>query len=101
MVSVRDHPTPYNGTVFILTGVVQLHQSVNTDITASGMWSSGGDGSQETTSPPYPTSLTFQPLASDSSGEYILTVTVRPSDNAPFIVESNGTTTYNLVVQCK
>ena len=99
MVSVNDHPTPYNGTVFTLTGVVELHQSVDTDITASGVWSSGG--LQETTFPPFPTSLTFQPLASDSSGEYILTVTVRPSDNSPFIVENNGSTAYNLMVQRK
>ena len=99
-ISVNDPLTPYNGTVFTLTGVVQLDQSVNTDITVSGMWSTG-NGPQETTSPPYPTSLSFQPLTSDSSGEYLLTVTIRPSDNSPFIVGSSGSTTYNLVVQRK
>ena len=99
-ISVSDHPTPYNGTNFTLTGVVELHQSVDTDISVSGVWSNG-DGSQETTSPPYPTNLTFRPLTSDSSGEYVLTVTVRPSENSLFIVGSNGSTTYNLVVQRK
>ena len=100
IITVSDPFTPYNGTVFTLTGVVQLDQSVDTDITVSGVWSSG-DGPQETTSPPYPTNLTFQPLTTDSSGEYILTVTVRSSDNSPFIVENNSSATYNLVVQRK
>ena len=98
--SVSEHPIPYNGTIFTLTGVVQLDQSVDTDITASGVWSTG-DGPQETTSPPYPTNITFQPLASNSSGEYTLTVTVRPSDNSQFIVGNSASTTYNLVVQRK
>ena len=99
-ISVHDPPTPYNGTIFTLTGVVQLDKSVDTEITASGVWSSG-DGPQETTSPPYPTNLIFRPLTSDSSGDYILTVTVKPSDNSPFIVGNNSSTTYSLVVQCK
>lgn len=75
---------------------------LDTDVTVSWMWSSG-DGPQETTSPPYQTNLTFQPLTSDSSGEYILSVTVQPSDNSPFILDpgNNSITTYNLVVQCK
>ena len=73
---------------------------MDTDITASGVWSSG-DGPQETTIPPYPTNLTFHPLTSNTSGEYTLTVTVRPLDNSPFIVWSNGSATYNLVVQRK
>ena len=97
---VSEHPTPYNGTIFTLTGVVHLDQSVDTDILVSGVWSSS-DGSQETKAPPYPTNLTFQPLTSDSSGEYTLTVSVRPLDNSPFIVGNNGSTTYNLEVQCK
>ena len=99
--SVLDPPaTPYNGTNFTITGMIQLDQNVDTDITASGMWSSD-DEPQETTSPPYPTSLTFQPLATNSSGVYTLTVSVRPSDNSPYIVGNNGSTIYNLVVRRK
>ena len=100
-VSVLDPPAiPYNGTVFTITGVVLLDQHVDTDVTASGMWSGVG-GSQETISPPYPTSLTFQPLATNSSGEYTLTVSVRPSDDSPYIVGNSGSTSYNLVVRRK
>ena len=100
-VSVLDPPaTPYNGTNFTITGMIQLDQNVDTDITASGMWSSS-DEPQETISPPYPTSLTFQPLATNSSGVYTLTVSVRPSDNSPYMVGNNGSTIYNLVVRRK
>ena len=100
-VSVLDPPAiPYNGTVFTITGVVLLDQHVDTDVTASGMWSGVG-GSQEITSPPYPTSLTFQLLATNSSGEYTLTVSVRPSDDSPYIVGNSGSTSYNLVVRRK
>ena len=100
--TIISHSTPYNGTVFTLTGVVQLDQSVDTDVTVLGVWSSGA-APQETTSPPYAyrTNLTFQPLTSDSSREYTLNVTVRPSDNSPFIVGNSDSTTYNLVVQRK
>lgn len=97
-VSVRPHPTPYNGTNFNLTGVVRLDVHVDTVVTAMGVWSPGDD-SQESTLSPYPTDLTFEPLATNSSGEYTLTVTVSPSDNSQFILSSNGNTSYNLVVE--
>ena len=104
-VSVRGHLRPYNGTVFNLTGEIQLDLGVvNTDITVIWVWSLGGELLETQTtasSSPHQITLIFQPLASDSSGEYILTVTIRPLDNFPFIVENNGSTTYNLVVQCK
>ena len=96
-VSIRDHVTPYNGTNFTLTGVVQLSVYVDTPVTVLGVWSTG-DNPQETTIPPYATDLPFQPLATDSSGDYTLTVTVRPSDNSEFILSRNGSVTYNVVV---
>ena len=65
----------------------------------SGMWSGADDTSQETTSPPYLTNLTFQPLATNSSGEYTITVSVRPSDNSQFIVENSNSTSYTLTVR--
>ena len=99
-VSVLGHPTLYNGTNLTITGVAQLDQNVDTDVTASGMWSSD-DEPQETTAPPYPTNLSFQPLATNSSGEYTLTISVRPLDNSPYILGINGSTTYNVMVQRK
>ena len=99
-ISIHDHPIPYNGTVFTLTGVVELDPSVDTGVTVSGVWSNGG-GPQETTSPPYTTNLTFQPLATDNSGEYTLTVTARPSDGSLFIVTNDGNFSYSLTVTRK
>ena len=81
--------------------MVELDENVDTDVTVSGTWSNNGGVFQETTSPPYPTNLTFQPLATNSSDVYILTVSVRPSDNSPYIVGNNGSTSYSLVVRRK
>lgn len=92
---------PYNGTIFTLTGVVHVDQSVDTNITIMGLWSMGS-GSQEVTTLQHQISLLFQPLSSDSSEEYTLTVTVKPSINSVYITESNyNSATYNLTVQGK
>ena len=72
---------------------------MDTDVTVSGTWSKDSGVFQETTSPPYQTSLTLQPLATNSSGVYILTIFVRPSDNSPYIVGNNESISYNLVVR--
>ena len=56
MVSIIDHPIPYNGTLFTLSGVAQLDHTVDTNVTAVGIWSDS-DGPQETASPPYQTDL--------------------------------------------
>ena len=93
-ISIVDHSTPYNGTNFTLTGVVVLEPSVDTDVISSGVWSRVGSP-QETMSP---LNLTFQPLATNSSGDYTLTVTVQPSDDSMFIVRNNGSKSYSLTV---
>ena len=105
VLSITEHPIPYNGTVFTLSGVASLDPSVDTNITAEGVWSAAanGDGTslQISTSPPFQTDLEFQPLTTDSSDEYILNVTFRPSDDSPFISENSGSIIYNLMVQRK
>ena len=103
VLSIAEHPIPYNGTIFTLSGVASLGSSVNTDVTAVGIWSAADDdGSpQVSTSPPFQINLEFRPLATDSSNEYILNVTFRPSDESPFIIENNGSIVYDLMVQCK
>ena len=105
VISITEHPIPYNGTVFTLSGVASLDPSVDTDVTAEGAWSAVADDVgtplQKSTSPPYQTDLEFQPLTTDSSDEYILNVTFRPSDDSPFISENSGSIIYNLMVQRK
>ena len=103
LVSIPDPlTTPFNGTVFTLTGrVIFDHQSsVDTPVTISTIWSSSS-GLPEATSQIDDYSLTFQPIAKNSSGTFTLTVTVQPSDNSEFIVRSSGNASYSLVVRGK
>lgn len=100
MVSVINHPVPYNGTYFTLSGIVQLDSSVNTNVTVVSVWS-GNDSPQVTSFPPYQNDLTFQPLGPYNSTDYILNVTVAPTDNSPFIAQSKGSIEYTLTVQRK
>lgn len=99
VVSIVEHPIPYNGTFFVLNGVAQLDLSIDTNVTAVGFWSDS-ESLQVATLPPYITSLKFQPLTSNDSKEYTLNVTIRPTDNSPFIVASSTEITYRLAVQC-
>ena len=97
-----EHPIPYNGTVFTLHGVAQLDSSVDTNVTVTSIWSDS-DGAQVTTSitsPPYTTSLEFRPLASGSSKEYSLNVTIRPTGDS-FVVGNSTSIVYRLTVQRK
>ena len=81
--------------------MIQLvSQNVDNAVIVSAIWLNGSNG-WEIISSPYLTNLTFQPLATNSSGMYVLTVSVRSSDNSPYIVENNRSVAYNLVVRCK
>ena len=97
---LKPSTIPYNGTVFTLTGIVQLDPRVDTNVTVLGQWSGSSDP-EEAISAPYSTSLLFQPLATNSSGIYTLTVAVRPSDNSPYIVGSSGSNNCSLTVKRK
>ena len=80
--------------------MIEIDENVDTAVTVSIVWSSNS-GPQETISPPYLTSLVFEPLTSNSSKEYTLSVTVRSSGNSAFILSNTDSATYNLVVQRK
>ena len=98
MISVTNLTAPYNGTNFTLTSLIELSDSIDTDVTISGVWSPSSY-SQVSETPPYLTN--FQPLATNSSGNYTLTVTIQPTDDSDFIMPSNTSTTYHLVVMRK
>ena len=91
---------PYNGTNFTLTGMIEVDENVDTAVIVSVVWSSNS-GPQEVLSPPYLTSLTFEPLSPTNSKEYTLSATVRSSGNSAFILSNTGSATYNVIVQCK
>ena len=98
--SVLPHPTAYNGTNLTITGRIELDSDVDTPVTVSGMWS-GDTAPQVTTASPYLIMLSFLPVATDSSGEYNVTYTLRSSDNSEYIIEYNGQDSYNLAVARK
>ena len=100
LLSIADHPIPYNGTTFTLTAIAQLHPSVDTNVTFEGMWS-GDDSPQVTISPPHQATVEFQPLTPDSSKDYVLNVTFRSSSESPFITGNGDSLVYSLVVQCE
>lgn len=95
-----ESSTPYNGTNFTLTSMIEVDENVDTAVVLSAVWSGNG-GSQETLSPPYLTSLVFEPLTPNGSNMYTLSVTIRPSGSSAFILSNTGTATHNLIVQCK
>ena len=82
--------------------MVQLSVYVDSDVTVLGVWSSNSNPQetslQEATESMYQTDLTFQPLTTNSTGEYTLIVTVRASDDSEFILGSIRSVTYNLMV---
>ena len=92
--------TPYNGTIFSLTGAIQLNTSiVDINIAATWQWSLGEMILlEETSSSPHQSVLSFLPLATNSSGEYRLNVTLTPLANSSFVVQSSGSHLYNISV---
>ena len=102
MFSVLPHRTAYNGTNLTITGSIEVDSNVNTPITVSGMWPRTGEsGPQVTTASPYLIMLSLLPVATDSSGEYIVMYTIRSSDNSSYIVQYSGRDSYNLTVASK
>ena len=100
MFTVLPHPTAYNGTNLTITGSIQVDSNVDTLITVSGMWT-GGTTPQVTTASPYLIMLSLLPVATDSSGMYNVTYTIRSSDNSQYIVQYNSLESYNLRVERK
>ena len=100
MFTVLPHPTAYNGTNLTITGSIQVDSNVDAPITVSGMWT-GGTTPQVTTASPYLIMLSLLPVATDSSGMYTVTYTIRSSDNSQYIVQYNSLESYNLTVERK
>ena len=98
--SVLPHPTAYNGTNLTIIGSINLDSNVNTPVTVSGMWT-GDTVPQVISVPPYQIMLSLLPVATDSSGEYTVTYTIRSSDKSSHIVEYSGQDNYNLAVARK
>ena len=96
--------TPYNGTVFNLTGSMLL-DAVNVDIDIITIWEWSLRGHilrrTETISAPHMSVLTFEPLATNGSGDYLLIATVRPLNGSDFISDSSAVANHSLNIQRK
>ena len=106
MVTVtKDRFRPYNGTVFNLTGSLQLNETViNTDITIVWVWSLDGEQlhNRRTTSSTLQVTMTFEPLTMLSSGRYYLNLILLPIENSEYVIRnSNSGTFYDLMVEGK
>ena len=89
-----------------LQGTARLHPSVDTDVTVTGLWrrqdlSPFTTVTQTTDAPIYNTTLTFDPLRSESAdgGNYVYTVSVTPAQSTPFIMSNMADESYTLTVQ--
>ena len=91
----------YNGTVYNLTGVLQLDTSiVDTDVMVLWMWSLNGQVSvrRSTSAAPHRITIPFTPLATDSSGLYDLNLNIVPRNPQYVEGNNNSSKTYGLTV---
>ena len=101
--------TPYNGSEYILTCIVTVDDSVDTNITTSSQWMMPPDtdttdntSSERVGELEHQHNLTFSPLRSGDSGEYTCNATITPEEEgAEFILGSLANETEDVTVQSK
>ena len=102
MVLVNEGPFPaYNGTVYNLTGVLQLDTAiVDTGVNVMWEWSLNGQVllRRNTSAAPHMITIPFNPLATDNSGLYSLNLNILPRDPQYVIGNSDSSTTHTITV---
>ena len=104
--------TPYNGSEYILTCIVRVDDSVDTDITTSSQWmlptdtdttdNMISDSSERVGEFEQQHNLTFRPLRSGDKGMYVCTAAISPEERAKFIVGTlNASIATAITVQSK
>ncbi len=99
---VREGSFPaYNGTIYSLTGVLQLDTSiVDTNVTVMWEWSLNGQVlvRMSTFAAPHMITIPFTPLATNDSGLYSMNLTQLPT-NPQYVVENRDSSIkYHLIV---
>ena len=101
---------PFNGSEYILSCIVTVDGSVNTDITISSQWLGNGDmDTADTMSNNTESegdleqqhSLTFSPLRSQDDGMYTCTTTISPEENNEFINQTTVNKMTHVTVKSK
>ena len=109
---IEEVGTPFNGSVYILSCIVTVDDSVDTDITISSQWLDNGDmdaAAKHTVSNNIESvgnleqrhSLTFSPLRSQDDGMYTCTITISPEENNEFIYQTTVPKTTHVTVKSK
>ena len=91
----------YNGTVYNLTGMLQLDTSiVDTDITVIWEWSLNGQVllNRSTSAAPHMITIPFIPLATNDSGLYSMNLNQLPTNPQYIVGNGDSSTTYRLTV---
>ena len=91
----------YNGTVYNLTGMLQLDTSiVDTAITVIWEWSLIGQVlvQMSTSTAPHMITVPFIPLATNDSGLYSMDLNQMPTNSQYIVGNSDSSTTYRLIV---
>ena len=83
------------GTVMSLVGSVSLSPLVDTEISLSAQWTTQGQTS--TVSTTNTTILTFEPLSSTDTSDYVYVVTVNP-DNSTYVESNSANQSFELTV---
>ena len=103
---------PFNGSEYILSCIVTVDDSVNTDITISSHWLDYGDmdaAAKDNVSNNIESvgdleqkhNLTFSPLRSQDDGMYTCTTTISPEENNKFISQTTVANTTHVTVKSK
>ena len=102
VVTVNESPFPaYNGTVYNLTGILQLDTAiVDTGVNVMWEWSLNSRVSlrQSTSAAPHMITIPFNPLAMDDSGLYSLNLNILPINPQHVIGNNDSSTTHSLTV---
>ena len=108
LVIIEEIGTPFDGSEFTISCIVKVNKSVDTGINISTHWllpMRQNDRktmfiiSERVTELVGHHNLTFRPLRSQDSGQYVCNATITPQKRDSYIAENTAENSYNLTVQ--
>ena len=111
-VIIEEVSMPFNGSEYILSCIVTVDDSVNTDITISSQWLDNGGRDPAAKSNVHNNTkpvgnleqqhnLTFSPLGSQDGGIYTCTTTISPEEKDEFIDQTTANNVTDIHVKSK
>ena len=108
LVIIEEIGTPFNGSEFTLSCIVKVNKSVDTGINISTHWllpMSQNDRktvfniSERVTELVGHHNLTFRPLRSQDSGQYVCDATITPQNRDSYVAETTADNSFSLAVE--